>query len=275
MLDQDKHLLLKLSNTVIQAGIKIMEFYKTDFKVEKKKDNSPITKADLAANSIITEELKKIDENIPILSEESVVAWNKRKQWEKYWLVDPLDGTKEFINKNGEFTVNISLISNHKPKFGLINVPISGEIYWGQEGNGSYFIDSIDGEKKLNVSNRNNEPFKLTLSRSHSDIKTQKIIDRFRNPEIIKKGSSLKFCSIASGESDIYPRIGPTCEWDTAAGHAIVENAGGLVLTLEGKALEYNTKESLINPNFIAYNQTHLANKILFNGNQITGGENL
>ncbi len=139
------------------AGNAIMDIYDTEFNYEIKDDNSPITKADKISHNIITESLKNITPEIPILSEESSnITFKERSNWKTYWLIDPLDGTKEFIDKNGEFTVNISLISNHKPKFGLINVPISGEIYWGQEGNGSYFIDSIDGEKKLNVSNRNN-----------------------------------------------------------------------------------------------------------------------
>ena len=146
------------------AGSAIMDVYNSEFNYEIKDDNSPVTKADEISHNIITESLRRITPEIPILSEESSnISFKERSNWRTYWLVDPLDGTKEFINKNGEFTVNISLISNHKPTFGLITVPISGEIYWGQEGKGSYYIGPIDGEKKIHVSNRNIQPFSKLL----------------------------------------------------------------------------------------------------------------
>ena len=266
MLNQDKHLLLKLSNTVIQAGIKIMEFYKTDFKVEKKKDNSPITKADLAANSIITEELKKIDENIPILSEESVVTWNKRKKWEKYWLVDPLDGTKEFINKNGEFTVNIAMIENNNSVIGIIYAPAKSWLYFAKKNLGAFkisttsLLNNLDDAILIKTSNLGiKDNIRVIGSRSHSNFYFNTWVKKnFHKYELISRGSSLKFCEIAEGQAEIYPRFGPTSEWDIAAGHIILEEAGGKVNDINGKKIFYNAKENLINSDFIASNGMNL-----------------
>jgi len=262
MLSQDKHLLLKLSNIAIQAGIKIMEFYKTDFKVEKKKDNTPITKADLAANSIIVEELKKIDENIPILSEESVVEWKDRKQWEKYWLVDPIDGTKEFINKNGEFSVNIAMIEKNNSILGIIYAPAKSMLYFAKKNFGAFKISSssllnnLDNAVLIKTSTLNiKDRIRVITSRSHSNNYLDSWAKKkFYNYELISKGSSLKFCEIAEGNAEVYPRFGSTSEWDIAAGHAIIEEAGGKLKDLNGNRIFYNTKESLINSDFIASN---------------------
>jgi len=262
MLDQDKHLLLKLSNIAIQAGIKIMEFYETDFKVEKKKDNTPITKADLAANSIIIEELKKIDENIPILSEESLVEWNERKQWEKYWLVDPLDGTKEFINKNGEFSVNIAMIEKNNSVLGIIYAPAKSLLYFAKKNYGAFKISSssllnnLNDATSITASNlRIKDDIRIISSRSHSNNYFDSWVKKnFYKYQLISKGSSLKFCEIAEGNAEIYPRFGSTSEWDIAAGHIILEEAGGKIIDMNGNRIFYNTKENLINSNFIASN---------------------
>ena len=266
MLNQDKHLLLKLSNIAIQAGIAIMEFYKTDFQVETKKDNTPITKADLAANSIIIEELKKIDENIPILSEESVVAWNKRKQWEKYWLVDPLDGTKEFINKNGEFSVNIAMIEKNNPVIGIIYAPAKSLLYFAKKNLGAFklssssLLNNLDDAILIKTSNLEvKDNIRVISSRSHSNFYFDTWVRKnFRKYELVSRGSSLKFCEIAEGQADIYPRFGPTSEWDIAAGHIILEEAGGKINDLNGKNIFYNAKENLINSDFIASNGMNL-----------------
>jgi len=262
MFNQDKHLLLKLSNIAIQAGIKIMEFYETDFKVEKKKDNTPITKADLASNSIIINELKKIDKNIPILTEESIIEWNERKQWEKYWLVDPLDGTKEFINNNGEFSVNIAMIENNNSVLGIIYAPAKSLLYFAQKNFGAFKISSssllnnLDNAKLIKTSKRNiKDNIRVISSRSHSNNYLDSWVKKnFYKYELISKGSSLKFCEIAEGNAEIYPRFGPTSEWDIAAGHVIIEAAGGKLKDLNGNRIFYNIKESLINSDFIASN---------------------
>jgi len=266
MLNQDKHLLLKLSNIAIQAGIAIMEFYKTDFQVETKKDNTPITKADLAANSIIIEELKKIDENIPILSEESLVEWNERRQWEKYWLIDPLDGTKEFINKNGEFSVNIAMIDKNNPVLGIIYAPANSLLYFANKNHGTFKISSssllnnLNDAKSIITSNlRFKDDIRIISSRSHSNNYFDSWVKKnFHKYKLISKGSSLKFCEIAEGNAEIYPRFGPTSEWDIAAGHIILEEAGGKIVDMNGNKIFYNTKESLVNSDFIASNGLYI-----------------
>ena len=266
MLDKDKHLLLKLSNIAIQAGIKIMEFYETNFKVEKKKDNTPITKADLAANSIIIDELGKINQNIPILSEESIVDWDQRKQWEKYWLVDPLDGTKEFINKNGEFSVNIAMIEKNNSVLGIIYAPAKSELYFAKKNIGAFklssssLLNNLDDAILIKTSNLGiKDNIRVITSRSHSNFYFDKWVKKnFSKYELISRGSSLKFCEIADGQADIYPRFGPTSEWDIAAGHIILEEAGGKLNALNGNKIFYNAKENLINSDFIASNGMNL-----------------
>ena len=260
---EDNQLLLQVSNIAISAGFKIMEYYKEDIIVSKKEDNSPITKADLDANDLISRELKKIEKNLPVLSEESLVSWNERKNWDKYWLVDPLDGTKEFINKNDEFTVNISLIENNRPVMGIIYAPALSLLYFAKKNIGSFKIKSssninnFEDAKAIKVLIKNKS--RIIGSRSHSNKDfISWVKKRFKNYDLIKKGSSLKFCEIAEGQADIYPRFGPTSEWDIAAGHIILEEAGGFIKDTKGNNILYNTKESLINPEFIASNNNDL-----------------
>ena len=252
--------LLSYCNIAIQAGLKILDHYKKKLEIVKKLDKSPLTKADLDSNRIIIEGLKKIDNNIPILSEESLISWDIRKNWNKYWLIDPLDGTKEFINKNGEFTVNISLIENYKPVLGIIYAPTLSTLYYASKNKGSYKIycdntlNNFDKSKKINVSLKKiSEHLLIIGSRSHSnDDFDNWVKENVNDYEIIKKGSSLKFCEIADGSVDIYPRFGPTSEWDIAAGHIILLEAKGAVYSLDNKEILYNTKKNLINPSFIA-----------------------
>jgi 3'(2'), 5'-bisphosphate nucleotidase len=257
---ENKKLLLDICNIAILAGDEILHFYNEGIEVTRKIDSSPLTKADLASNKFIIDSLNTLDSNIPILSEESLVDWNSRKNWNKYWLVDPLDGTKEFIKKNGEFTVNIALIENNKPILGVIFVPAKSALYFAQKGFGSFLLhtkmtlSSLDETKKIVVSKQSN-PVRIIGSRSHSNnIFTNWVNEKFPNAEIIQAGSSLKFCLIAAGEADIYPRFGPTSEWDIAAGHIILSEAGGKILTLENKEINYNEKENVLNPEFIASN---------------------
>ena len=259
---ENKKLILDICNISIRAGNEILKYYTDDIEVTHKDDLSPLTKADLASNNIIIDSLNSLDTNIPILSEESLVNWETRKNWNKYWLVDPLDGTKEFIKKNGEFTVNIALIENNNPILGVIFAPAKSLIYFAQKGYGSFTentsveLNSLDEATQISVF-KQSDPVRIIGSRSHSNNSfTTWVNEKFPNAQIIQAGSSLKFCLIADGNADIYPRFGPTSEWDIAAGHIILNEAGGKILTLDNKEIFYNQKESVLNPEFIASNNT-------------------
>ena len=253
-------LILCLNNIAIQAGKIIMTYYKNLQEISLKDDHSPLTEADLASNTLIMKELKNIDKSIPILSEETLVRWSERKNWNTYWLVDPLDGTKEFINRNGEFTVNIALIENNTPIIGVIYAPAISVLYYGSKNNGAFKtfcdekIDSLSGSTQIRTNEkRDTDHFQVFESRSHSN---QEFISWVKNNvlsyDLVKRGSSVKFCEIAEGKADLYPRFGPTSEWDIAAGHIILTEAGGEIKNVNQNKLEYNLKESLINPHFIA-----------------------
>ena len=259
---ENKKLILDICNISIRAGNEILKYYTDDIEVTHKDDLSPLTKADLASNNIIIDSLNSLDTNIPILSEESLVNWETRKNWNKYWLVDPLDGTKEFIKKNGEFTVNIALVEKNNPILGVIFAPAKSVIYFAQKGYGSFTINaslelnSLDGATQITVL-KQSDPVRIIGSRSHSNNSfTSWVNEKFPNAQIIQAGSSLKFCLIADGNADIYPRFGPTSEWDIAAGHIILNEAGGKILTLSNKEIKYNKKESLLNSEFIASNNS-------------------
>ena len=255
---EKNNLLLKVCNIAIKAGEEILKYYTKDIHVTHKDDSSPLTKADLASNKIIMNALQQLDRTIPILSEESLVEWKERKNWTKYWLVDPLDGTKEFIKQNGEFTVNIALIENNKPILGVIFTPVKFDLYFAQKNYGSYKINSssklinLQEAEKIFVANQSSIK-RIIGSRSHSNQTFDSWVNQnFPNSEIVQAGSSLKFCLIAEGAADIYPRFGPTSEWDIAAGHIIVNEAGGRVNTFENIEIDYNKKEDLLNPQFYA-----------------------
>ena len=255
---KNNELLLEICKISLLAGDEILQIYNDKIEVVQKKDLSPLTKADIASNKIILRSLETIDNSIPVLSEESLVNWNERKKWNKYWLVDPLDGTKEFIKKNGEFTVNIALIENNKPILGVIYVPTKSTLYFAQQNFGSFKINitselkSLDGAKKIFVSNQKIIQ-RVIGSRSHSNQDFNEWVkNNFPNSLIVQAGSSYKFCLIAEGSADIYPRFGPTSEWDIAAGHIIVNEAGGEVRTFDNTDINYNTKEDLLNPHFYA-----------------------
>ncbi len=242
------------------AGEAIMKIYGEAFKVDKKSDQTPVTDADLVSNQIITEGLLQLFPEIPIISEENEIEnYTIRKNWTYVWLLDPLDGTKEFINHTDEFSINLALIKNGCPVLTFIYLPVFKSMYFAQKGEGAFQI--IDGNKiKLSVSSfeLNQKNLRVCVSRSHMDKLTQKNIDNLNDPVLLPIGSALKFLSIAKGEADYYPRMLNIMEWDTAAGQLIIEEAGGsLVDANSNLALTYN-KESMYNPWFIAQ------------GNQIT-----
>ena len=243
----------------LKAGAEIMSVYKSsDFKVEVKADQSPLTKADKAAHHVIYALLKKT--GLPILSEEGKhIEYTKRKEWDTFWLVDPLDGTKEFIKRNGEFTVNIALIRKSTPVLGVVYVPMLEEIYYASE-DGAFKATVNNGminqetQKKL-PGKRELDHFVVVGSRSHMSKKTEDYIETLNRKgkplKIISKGSSLKICLVAEGAADCYPRLGPTMEWDTAAGHAIAKYSGKKVnIYPDNVPLIYN-KENLLNPYFV------------------------
>jgi 3'(2'), 5'-bisphosphate nucleotidase len=232
----------------VQAGKAILEVYATDFDVQSKSDDSPLTQADLAANRRIVAGLLELTPDIPIISEESgLPEFDERRQWDCYWLIDPLDGTKEFVNRNGEFTVNIALIKSNRPVFGVVHVPVQDKTYVGCEGRGSELRDG-DQVTKIRVSESSSVPVRIVGSRSHRGSSLDAFLEKLGESDIVPMGSSLKFCTVAEGNADVYPRLGPTSEWDTAAAQAVVEQAGGKVLELDGKPLSYNKKSDILNP---------------------------
>ena len=256
----------KLIEISINAGRAIMDIYKTDFNFEKKSDQSPLTAADLCSHEIILDSLSKLSPKIPILSEESLdIPITERSSWDEYWLIDPLDGTKEFINRNGEFTTNIALMKKNKPVFGIIHAPYLNQTYWGGESIGSYYLegDSASDVVKINASLKSSKEIRIVSSRSHPSDDLKYILKMIGNHKKLRVGSSLKFCLIAKGEADCYLRLGPTSEWDTAAGDAIIRSSGGSIKTIDGSNLKYNKLDSILNPSFIAAANEELVTKIL------------
>jgi len=240
----------------VQAGNAILEVYATEFDVQSKSDESPLTQADLASNQCIVAGLAELTPDIPIISEESgLPEFEERRQWNCYWLIDPLDGTKEFVNRNGEFTVNIALIESNRPIFGVVHVPVQNKTYIGCEGRGSELRDG--GQvTKIQVSETSGVPVRIVGSRSHRGSSLDAFLERLGESDIVPMGSSLKFCTVAEGNADVYPRLGLTSEWDTAAAQAVVEQAGGKVLELDGKPLSYNRKSDILNPWFVVIGAT-------------------
>ena len=234
------------------AGREILAIYETSFNVEQKDDRSPLTAADLASHKTIVARLAELTPDIPILSEESAsVDFKERSGWDRFWLVDPLDGTKEFIKRNGEFTVNIALIDNHRAVLGVVLVPVSGVCYWGISGQGAWRSNPGEQPQPIRVSQLSDGPVRVVGSRSHGGEQLQAFVEKLGEHQLVAIGSSLKLCLVAEGSADIYPRLGPTSEWDTAAAQAVVEAAGGQVITIDGDRLDYNSKESLLNPYFL------------------------
>ena len=245
-------LITKTCQIAQNAGDRILEIYNSDFSINYKDDKSPLTAADMVSHKTICAMLEELTPDIPILSEESAtIPFEKRKQWQIYWLIDPLDGTREFVKKNGEFTVNIALINGHKPIMGIIYIPVNGVLYFASHNNGAFKQYPDKSPEKIITRKTNPEHLAVAGSRSHGSEKQYRFIKGLGDIEVIAIGSSLKFCLVAEGKVDIYPRFGPTSEWDTAAAQCIVEEAGGIVTDLDFTPLSYNTKSSLINPDFL------------------------
>ncbi len=261
-----------LLNTAITAGKATLKYYNTSLEIITKDDKSPLTQADLESNRVINEYL--ITTGIPILSEENKVSdFSERKSWKELWVVDPLDGTKEFINARQEFTINIALVKDNEPVFGVIYTPVMKELFWGIKGVGAYKIEATDtlfaSEEEINSKAKqlpiyeNKNELVVVASKSHLNDETKQIINSLEeeNESVTSKsfGSSLKFCRLAEGQAHIYPRMGPTMEWDTAAGHAIAAAADCIVIKYPEKTpLVYN-KENTLNPYFIAVNKDYLS----------------
>lgn len=253
----DQSLLDAVRAIAEDAGAAIMEVYEEEFAVEHKADASPVTEADLAANRLISDRLGVLGAGWPVLTEETrAPSWSERREWHRYWLVDPLDGTREFVKRNGEFSVNIALIDNNCPVLGVVLAPAIGLEYAGMRGLGAWRYD--DGRAMPIKVRPVADPPTLALSRSHASRRELQLTEKFRragvDPEIVRCGSSLKTCLVAEGRADLYPRLGPTSEWDTAASQCVLEAAGGYLTDLRGRPLRYNTKESLLNPMFVAHN---------------------
>ena len=256
--DNQLDTLLRIAKT---AGNAILSVYQRagDIDVTIKDDNSPLTEADRDAHEIIIAELKEFTPAIPILSEESDgTSVDERLSWSRYWLVDPLDGTKEFIKRNGEFTVNIALINNGAPELGIVHVPVTNISYLGKTGVGAWKVAATGEVDAISIANfdLNQGQVRIVASRSHRGDLLDQLINtleaKLGEAEVVSMGSSLKICLLAEGKADIYPRLAPTSEWDTAAAHAVLAAAGGDIVDTEFQALRYNQKESMLNPHFIA-----------------------
>jgi len=236
------------------AGAEILKIYETeDFGVEFKADDSPLTRADKAANAVIVSQLELLNFSAPVVSEESKeIPFAQRQHYKYFWLVDPLDGTKEFIKRNGEFTVNVALVEENRPVVGVVYVPVSDELFFAAIGEGAY-KETIEHPIKANAVKLEDLGLRVVASRSHLNEATQSFMEQLNKPKIVSRGSSLKIIELAKGEADLYPRLAPTMEWDTGAAQIILEEAGGKIIDeTTGNPLAYN-KEVLRNNHFVAY----------------------
>ncbi|HUR42428.1 MAG TPA: 3'(2'),5'-bisphosphate nucleotidase CysQ [Verrucomicrobiae bacterium] len=235
-----------------RAGRAILEVYRSDFAVTQKDDESPLTQADLASHKLIAEGLAALSPQLPVLSEEGAdIAYPTRQAWTRYWLVDPLDGTREFVKRNGEFTVNIALIEHHAPVLGVVHAPVLGLTFGAARGCGAFRVEADGGRTKVSTGDPR-KSMTVVASRSHRDADTEALLTKLPPHEVVSRGSSLKFCLVAEGAATFYPRLAPTSEWDTAAGQCLVEQAGGAVLRWPDLSpLRYNEKDSLLNPSFV------------------------
>lgn len=250
-----KHTLDVLALIARAAGDAIMEVYSSDdFGARLKSDDSPLTNADLRAHRIIVDGLAAFDPAIPVLSEEEAdIPYEVRARWERYWLVDPLDGTKEFLSRNGEFTVNIALVEGHAPVAGVVFAPAMDLLYLGARGTGALLSRAGARPQPIQVRRPPAKPLRVVGSRSHASPGLASALHALGPHEFLAIGSSLKICYVAEGAADFYPRLGPTSEWDIAAAHAVLEAAGGGLTRLDGAPLEYNCKADYLNPHFLAF----------------------
>jgi 3'(2'), 5'-bisphosphate nucleotidase len=246
-------LLLEVTALAREAGRAILDVYASSFSVQEKEDRSPLTEADLRSEKLILAGLKRIAPEIPVLSEESgQVPFATRRNWSRLWVVDPLDGTREFVQRNGEFTVNIALVDDHRPVLGIVHAPVLERDYYACEGIGAFRSDAQAVGQPIRVARRGAGPLRVVGSRSHRGNSLDAFLARVGPHEFVEVGSSMKLCLVAEGNADVYPRMGPTCEWDTAAGQCVLEQAGGQVLKLDGQPLAYN-REDTLNPNFVGF----------------------
>jgi 3'(2'), 5'-bisphosphate nucleotidase len=246
-----------LVELVSKAGAATLPFWRANVEVIEKADASPVTAADLAAHHILDAGLRALLPDVPVLSEEAAdISLAQRQQWQRWWLVDPLDGTKEFIAGSDEFTVNIALIERGRVVFGVVGIPATGRCYYGGAGLGAFVCEAGAQPQAIQVRKAPAEAFTLVASKRHSSPAQESLLqglaERFGELKLANVGSSLKFCLLAEGQADCYPRLAPTSQWDTAAAQGVLEGAGGEVLTLQGEALTYEARESLLNPYFLA-----------------------
>jgi 3'(2'), 5'-bisphosphate nucleotidase len=250
----DDDLLERVRGIARAAGDAILQVYRTEFSVEHKDDLSPLTEADRASHAIIRDGLAALVPRLPLLSEEAEAAEHaERRSWSRYWLVDPLDGTKEFVKRNGEFTVNVALIDGHRPVLGVVLAPAIELEYSAIVGRGAYRSRAGGERRPIEVRLHAPVPLRVVGSRSHPSPGLAAFLEAVGEHEMKPMGSSLKICLVAEGAADVYPRLGPTSEWDTAAAQAILEAAGGSMIDLGGRPLRYNTKQDLLNPHFLAF----------------------
>lgn len=252
-----KELLDPVIQIAYQAGKVIMGVYDAGFSVEKKSDHTPVTEADIAANKAIVSSLKELTPHLPILTEEEKpTPYSQRKKWPRYWLIDPLDGTREFIKRNGEFTVNIALIDGDESVMGVVYAPVIGVLYYAAKGQGAFKQASTNEPKAIHVREKCSGKTIVACGRSHPTEEMESFIKNLGKHEIIRVGSALKSCLVAEGKADLYARLGPTSEWDTAAAQCVVEEAGGAITNTEMQRLRYNTKDDLLNPHFFVAGDT-------------------
>lgn len=247
-----KELVLDVNHIAQGAGNKIKQYFNANFEVNFKRDKSPVTTADLAAHQYITEHLLELTPDLPQLSEESdLIEFDRRSTWKTYWLIDPLDGTREFVKNNPDFTVNIALIHENEPVLGVIHLPVEDQLYFATRTNGAFKRIRSRSHTAISVRQKSVSLLRICGSRAKPGKSMQKFLNNVGDHELISRGSSIKSCLVAEGSADIYPRFGPTWEWDTAAAQCIIEQAGGRLMDFESNSLQYN-KESLLNPSFIA-----------------------
>ena len=248
-------LLEPVAALAVKAGARILDVYNSDeFSVQEKDDKSPLTAADLASHNTIVDGLAALTPDIPVLSEESAsLPFSERATWQQYWLVDPLDGTREFIKRNGEFTVNIALIDAGIPVMSVVHVPVTGISYLACAGKGAFKQAAGAAPRPIHARKLGEGPVMVVGSRSHRGDSLNRFLENLGAHDMVGMGSSLKLCLVAEGVADIYPRLGPTSEWDTAAAQCVVEQAGGYVTDTDMRPLRYNTKESLLNPFFLVF----------------------
>ena len=248
----DAKLLADIVSLARRAGDAILGVYGQQFEVTNKADQSPLTLADTQSHDIIVQGLRTLTPDVPVLSEEaSDIPYSERRQWQRYWLVDPLDGTKEFVSRNGEFTVNIALIDGHAAVLGVVHVPVTDTTYTGVHNAGATRQTGREPPAPIRTSRAAATPLRIVGSRSHRDPVLDRYLPQLEPYQLVAVGSSIKFCLVAEGSADLYPRFGPTSEWDTAAAQAVVEAAGGRVIQTDGQRLRYNTKAEVLNPHFL------------------------